>query len=107
MLPWTPRQQGAGEEQVPEAQGPLAGSDPGQAWDSGEEALGEPRTPHRTVFSPGPEGLPGSERAAAALAAPRPGCQVVPRNPSSPLPTDDLGGGPIKDDPAGILEPKL
>uniref|UniRef100_A0A8C0DKJ5 Histone deacetylase complex subunit SAP25 n=1 Tax=Balaenoptera musculus TaxID=9771 RepID=A0A8C0DKJ5_BALMU len=71
----------------------------GSQW--GHPSLGEPRTPHRTVFSPGPEGLPGSERAAAALAAPRPGCQAVPRNPSSPLPTDDLGGGPVKDDPAG------
>ncbi|XP_059752993.1 histone deacetylase complex subunit SAP25 isoform X2 [Balaenoptera ricei] len=44
MLPWTPRRWGAGEEQAPEKQGPSAGSDPGQAWDSGEEALREPRT---------------------------------------------------------------
>uniref|UniRef100_A0A8C9E2T4 Sin3A associated protein 25 n=1 Tax=Phocoena sinus TaxID=42100 RepID=A0A8C9E2T4_PHOSS len=44
MLPWTPRRWGVGEEQAPEEQGPSAGSDPGQAWDSGEEALREPRT---------------------------------------------------------------
>ncbi|XP_057603618.1 histone deacetylase complex subunit SAP25 [Hippopotamus amphibius kiboko] len=44
MWPWTPRRRwGAGEE--PEEQGPSAARDPGQAWDSGEEAPGEPGTP--------------------------------------------------------------
>ena len=43
MLPWAPRQCGPGEEQAPEEQGPSAVSNPGQARDSGEEALGEPR----------------------------------------------------------------
>lgn len=44
MLPW-PSRWGASEEQEPEEQGPLVGSDPSEAWTSGEEALGEPGTP--------------------------------------------------------------
>ncbi|XP_058425114.1 histone deacetylase complex subunit SAP25 isoform X6 [Diceros bicornis minor] len=45
MLPWPPPWWDAGEEQVPQEEGPWAGSDPDEAWDSGEEALGEPGTP--------------------------------------------------------------
>ncbi|XP_015107444.2 histone deacetylase complex subunit SAP25 [Vicugna pacos] len=45
MLPWYPRRWSEGEEQAPEEQGLSAGSDPGEAWDSGEESLGEPGTP--------------------------------------------------------------
>ncbi|XP_014585369.1 histone deacetylase complex subunit SAP25 isoform X1 [Equus caballus] len=45
MLPWPPPWGGAGEEQAPQEEGPLAGSDPSEAWDSGDEALGEPGTP--------------------------------------------------------------
>uniref|UniRef100_A0A8B9YA97 Sin3A associated protein 25 n=1 Tax=Bos mutus grunniens TaxID=30521 RepID=A0A8B9YA97_BOSMU len=44
MLPWTPRQWGAGEEQAPRERRPSAGSGLSQAWDSGEKALGEPGT---------------------------------------------------------------
>ncbi|XP_045731634.1 histone deacetylase complex subunit SAP25 isoform X2 [Mirounga angustirostris] len=45
MLPRPPRLRDAGKEQAPEERGPSAGSDPGEAWTSGEEALGEPGTP--------------------------------------------------------------
>ncbi|KAM8951564.1 histone deacetylase complex subunit SAP25 [Lycaon pictus] len=41
MLPGPPRRWDAGRE-APEEQGPSAGSDSGEAWTSGEEALGEP-----------------------------------------------------------------
>ncbi|XP_019485481.1 PREDICTED: histone deacetylase complex subunit SAP25 isoform X2 [Hipposideros armiger] len=44
MLPWPSRRWGAGEEQAPEEHGRSAGTDPSQAWNSGEEALGEPGT---------------------------------------------------------------
>ncbi|XP_025875268.2 histone deacetylase complex subunit SAP25 isoform X1 [Vulpes vulpes] len=43
MLPGPPRRWDAGRE-APEEQGPSAGSDSGEAWTSGEEALGEPGT---------------------------------------------------------------
>uniref|UniRef100_A0A8D2E181 Sin3A associated protein 25 n=1 Tax=Sciurus vulgaris TaxID=55149 RepID=A0A8D2E181_SCIVU len=45
MLPWPPRPRGTGEEEAQEEPGPLAGSEQGEAWNSGEEALGEPETP--------------------------------------------------------------
>lgn len=43
MLPGPPRRWDAGRE-APEERGPSAGSDSGEAWTSGEEALGEPGT---------------------------------------------------------------
>ncbi|KAF3813953.1 hypothetical protein GH733_017985 [Mirounga leonina] len=54
MLPRPPRLRDAGKEQAPEERGPSAGSDPGEAWTSGEEALGEPGTPPQdSLSSPG------------------------------------------------------
>ncbi|XP_026981783.1 LOW QUALITY PROTEIN: histone deacetylase complex subunit SAP25 [Sagmatias obliquidens] len=84
MLPWTPRRWGAGEEQAPEEQGPSAGSDPGQAWDSGEEALRAKNNPTGQSSALVPKAFLDPERAAAASAAPRPGCRAVTGNPSPP-----------------------
>ncbi|XP_053414029.1 histone deacetylase complex subunit SAP25 isoform X2 [Nycticebus coucang] len=58
MLPWPPPRWGAVEEEVPAVPGPLEGSDQGEAWSSGEEALGEPGTPPQD--SPQPQALTSS-----------------------------------------------
>ncbi|XP_028339371.1 histone deacetylase complex subunit SAP25 isoform X1 [Physeter macrocephalus] len=84
MLPWTPRRCGAGKEQVPEEQGPSAGSDPGQAWDSGEEALREPRTTPQDS----PQAWsrrPSWTRKEQLLPRPPPGL-AAERSPGTPVP---------------------
>lgn len=84
MLPWTPRRWGAGEEQAPEEQGPSAGSDPGQAWDSGEEALREPRTTPRDSPQPWSR-RPSWTQKEQQLPRPPPGL-AAERAPGTPVP---------------------
>ncbi|XP_061258074.1 histone deacetylase complex subunit SAP25 isoform X1 [Bos javanicus] len=57
MLPWTPRQWGAGEEQAPRERRPSVGSGLSQAWDSREKALGEPGTAAQGSPQPWPRRL--------------------------------------------------
>ncbi|XP_037669841.1 histone deacetylase complex subunit SAP25 isoform X2 [Choloepus didactylus] len=45
MLPSALPRWGSGEEETLEGRGPSSGSDQGEAWSSGEEAPGEPRSP--------------------------------------------------------------
>ncbi|XP_012587452.1 PREDICTED: histone deacetylase complex subunit SAP25 isoform X2 [Condylura cristata] len=52
MLPWPPGRWGTGEEQMPEEPSSSAGSDPEETWNSGEEAVGEPRTPPQNSPAP-------------------------------------------------------
>ncbi|KAB1263096.1 hypothetical protein Cadr_000023662 [Camelus dromedarius] len=98
MLPWYPRRWSVGEEQATEEQGLSAGSDPGEAWDSGEESLGELGTPPQDsgevtgggcehqycplpVLSPGPEGLPGPSKNSCCHGLPQ---AWLPSNPLEP-----------------------
>eukprot|EP00069_Balaena_mysticetus_P001095 bmy_15091T0 len=101
MLPWAPQQCGPGEEQAPEEQGPSAVSDPGQARDSGEEALGEPRK------SPPDSPQPWYRRPSWIQKE-----QLLPRSPPGLAAEQSLGPmtwevGPIKDDTATALGPQL
>ncbi|KAF7477504.1 Hypothetical predicted protein [Marmota monax] len=62
MLPWPPQPWGTGKEESQEEPGPLAGSDQGEAWSSGEEAPGEPGTPPHDSQQPQALGLSWSGR---------------------------------------------
>ncbi|XP_059933750.1 histone deacetylase complex subunit SAP25 [Mesoplodon densirostris] len=84
MLPGTPRRWGAGEEQAPEEQGPSAGSDPGQAWDSGEESLREPRTTPQDSPQPWSQ-RPNWTPKEQLLPRPPPGL-AAERSPGTPVP---------------------
>ncbi|KAM9056566.1 histone deacetylase complex subunit SAP25 isoform 5-T5 [Megaptera novaeangliae] len=95
MLPWTPRRWGADEEQAPEKQGPSAGSDPGQAWDSGEEALREPRT------TPQDSPQPWSRRPSWARKE-----QLLPRPPPG-LAAERSPGTPVQPRPPVPLSPEM
>ncbi|KAF5918181.1 hypothetical protein HPG69_002822 [Diceros bicornis minor] len=72
MLPWPPPWWDAGEEQVPQEEGPWAGSDPDEAWDSGEEALGEPGTPPPDRLGAGKVSEGGSDRSISVPPLPSP-----------------------------------
>ncbi|XP_062035563.1 histone deacetylase complex subunit SAP25 isoform X1 [Lepus europaeus] len=118
MLPWTSPPWGASEEASEEEPGPSGGSDQSEAWSSGEEAPGELGTPpqDRESFGglehlcpcpqPAAPGLQSFLDPDGATGAPaRPGSRAGPRSPS--FPPDDLGRGPLKDEPAGTLGPQL
>ncbi|XP_061063826.1 histone deacetylase complex subunit SAP25 isoform X3 [Eubalaena glacialis] len=123
MLPWTPQRWGAGEEQAPEKQGPSAGSDPGQAWDSGEEALREPRTTPqdrwalRAALGRNPTGAHSVRRSQLSLAkkGPQPGSrrpswtrkeQLLPRPPPA-LAAERSPETPVRPRPPVPLSPEM
>ncbi|XP_036680642.1 histone deacetylase complex subunit SAP25 isoform X1 [Balaenoptera musculus] len=123
MLPWTPRRWGAGEEQAPEKQGPSAGSDPGQAWDSGEEALREPRTTPQdrwalpAALGRNPRGAHSVRRSQLSLAkkGPQPWSrrpswarkeQLLPRPPPG-LAAERSPGTPVQPRPPVPLSPEM
>ncbi|XP_025720452.1 histone deacetylase complex subunit SAP25 isoform X4 [Callorhinus ursinus] len=82
MLPRPPRLWDAGKEQAPTEQGPSAGGDPGGAWTSGEEALGQPGTPPQD--SPQPRSRrPSWTRRAQLLPWAPPGLAAV-QSPGAP-----------------------
>ncbi|XP_039705423.1 histone deacetylase complex subunit SAP25 [Pteropus medius] len=83
MLPG-PSRWGAGEEQEPEEQGPLAGSDPSEAWTSGEEALGEPGTPPQD--SPQPQSPRPSWTRKEHLLTPSPSGLVAEQSSGTSVP---------------------
>ncbi|KAM5131185.1 histone deacetylase complex subunit SAP25 isoform 2-T2 [Callospermophilus lateralis] len=76
MLPWPPQPWGTGKEESQEEPGPLAGSDQGEAWSSGEEAPGEPGTPPQDSQQPQALGLSWSRRE-----------QQLARHPQARLPS--------------------
>lgn len=84
MLPWPSRRWGAGEEQAPEEQGRSMGSDPSQAWNSGEEALGEPGTPPQN--SPQPRSPRPSWTRREQLLARAPSGLAAEQSPGTPDP---------------------
>ncbi|XP_019608304.1 histone deacetylase complex subunit SAP25 isoform X3 [Rhinolophus sinicus] len=84
MLPWPSRRWGAGEEQAPEEQGRSMGSDPSQARNSGEEALGEPGTPPQD--SPQPRSPRPSWTRREQLLARAPSGLAAEQSPGTPDP---------------------
>lgn len=101
MLPW-PSRWGAGEEQEPEEQGSLAGSDPSEAWTSGEEALGKPGASPQD--SPQPQSPRPSWTRKEHLLTPPPSGLAAEQSLGT---SGGLGGGPLKDDFAGTMGPQL
>ncbi|XP_016073339.1 PREDICTED: LOW QUALITY PROTEIN: histone deacetylase complex subunit SAP25 [Miniopterus natalensis] len=103
MLPWPLWRWDGGEEQAPEEQGPSPFGDPGKAWNSGGEALGEPGTPPQdSPQSRSPR--PSWTQREQLLALPPTGL-VAQQSPGTPVPLSPQMAWEVASSRMTLLEP--